>query len=500
MLTSTSAQDRAAKRTWWFVYGVWAALTLQALHFVIFFPTTGPIIDEWEFIPAVTQEEPFWPFLWKLHNEHRFPLPRLIWLPLTQFTKNFQTGCYISLIGMSLVTVLMIRTAAAVRGRLHFADAFFPISMLHLGHWENWRMGYQICFMLNLVLAAILLRIIVLTKRDRLGSRGIQAGVTTLLLLGCGAGGLAFGPFMALWLGALIYWLVRSSPNSGGWKQSSWLLVLAALIPVYVILYLQGFHRPGHHADPLEVWGSTSRAAWQALRSALQSLSMAFGPAGSFQPAPEWIWTVFAVLICLIGFICVIHLLWALSKRPEVRPRTLGLLLYLSAMAFMAYGIGWGRCVFLTDDGKPGYMGLSSRYAWIMWPAIGAIYFIWLTAARAWLTRWIPIFMFVVVTLMLPFNIATGYKEGLVHREYYEAWEKSVREGKGDEELIDQYFSNYYDDLVIRIRVGLALLRKHEFLYFRPLEPAMPPRGTQPQRRRVKRSRLSGSSFRRAGR
>ena len=40
----------------------------------------------------------------------------------------------------------LMRLAAQLRGRPHWADVFFPVSLLHLGHWENFLMGYQICF------------------------------------------------------------------------------------------------------------------------------------------------------------------------------------------------------------------------------------------------------------------------------------------------------------------------------------------------------------------
>jgi hypothetical protein len=45
-------------------------LTLLGLVFIIRYAQPGPVVDEWEFIP-LSDEEPFWPWLWKLHNEHR---------------------------------------------------------------------------------------------------------------------------------------------------------------------------------------------------------------------------------------------------------------------------------------------------------------------------------------------------------------------------------------------------------------------------------------------
>jgi len=482
MSTSTPVSARAARRTWWFVYSVWAILTVQALHFIVVYPSSGPVIDEWEFIPEVTGETPYWPFIWRLHNEHRFPVPRMVWLPVTQAAQSFHTCCYVSLIGVSLLTLLMIQTAAQVRGRLHFADAFFPISLLHLGHWENWRMGYQMVFMFHIVLAGILLRLIVLTRRDNLEVRGVQAGVVTLLLVGCGAAGLAFGPFLAIWLLALVWWIRRARTSPGGWSSSAAILVIMLAIPAYIYVYLQGYQRPEHHADALVVWGSYSEASWQALRSGLQSLSTAFGPAAM------GIWPASAVIIFLGGFECILFASRQFFRNIADRPRILGLLLYLGAVAFMAAGIGWGRCPFLTEDNQPANMGLAPRYGWMTWPGLAAIYFLWLVEGGRFLSRWIPIALFVIVLLMFPFNMVTGYIEGIAHRNYQNHWEKMVRDGLSEETLVKTDYDDWPIYLQERVYTGIWLMRKHSFPPYSPVHRGPPPRSI-PARRRTGRRR-----------
>jgi hypothetical protein len=402
MLTSVTTADRRARRAWWFVYGAWTIMTAQALLFIIRYGHATPVIDELDFIPAVDGEEPFWPWIWQLHNEHRFVLPRLIWLPLTQFTGSYRSGCFVSLAGVSAIALVMVRVARRLRGRLHVADAFFPVSLLHLGHWENLRMGYQLCFMLNLVFAALLLQTILTTNRDNMPRRGWQAGVWTLLLLSCGAVGLAFGPFTALWLVLLFAWVRWARPPLADRARAWRLLIPVILVPAYIAVYLQGFARPAHHADPIVVWGSLSEAAWQGLRSALQALSMAFGPAAI------GLWPASAFVVGLALFESVIHLARAIVGKKDERPRSSGLLLFLGAVVFMAYGIGWGRSVFLMADGSPGDMGMSSRYGWIVWPALGAIYFQTLIDGSERLARWGPMVLFAIVVAMLPFNTGTG--------------------------------------------------------------------------------------------
>lgn len=464
-----------ARRTWWFVYAIWAAMTLQALAFIVRYAQPGPIVDEWEFVPAVCDEEPFWPWLWKLHNEHRFPLPRLFWYPITRVSSDYSAGCYVSLLGVSLLTLLMIRLATQLRGRLSYTDAFFPLSILHIGHWENLRMGYQIVFMLNLVLAGVLLWIILRTDRSNLFRRAIQAGIVTLLLLGCGAGGLAFGPFMAIWLLILSCWLWKANPPTINRWRLLWIVALVALIPVYIWLYLQGYHRPAHHSDPLAVWGSREEAALQGLRSAIQALAMAFGPAGM------GLWPVSIFIICFGLLECTVLCVRVLSTQIAERPRVVGLLLYFGAVAFMSFGIGWSRSVWREPNGDPGFMGHSSRYGWITWPGLGAAYFLWMRYGSPRMAKWVPRALFLTMAIMLPFNIGTGVKVGEEHLKHNKEWEKSVREGLTDDELIEKYYPNYYGDLQERMRIGLQLLRKNRIQYYRPL-PESPRRRRQTRR------------------
>ena len=119
-----------------------------------------------------------------------------------------------------------------------------------------------------------------------------------------------------------------------------------------------------------------------------------------------------------------------------------------------------------------------------VWPALAAIYFQWLLYGGPRLSRWIPIIMLGIVVAMLPFNIVTGFQEAEKYRDTNIAWEKSVRDGLSDDELIDKYYSNYFGELKLRMRTGLHLLRKHRFQYYRPLD-ASPPSRIGPRRRRA---------------
>ncbi len=366
MTSDNLAEARLARRTIWFVFGSWASMVLLGIIWIARYAVNSPLIDEWEFVPALLDEEPTLPWLWKQHNEHRFLVPRMLYYPLFQITHDFRTGCYISLFGLALLSLGMIRAARQIRGRLHWSDAFFPLSLLHLGHFENYRMGYQICFMLITLFAGLILRAILLTSRGNLFQRGLQVGLLLIPLLGCGAGGLAFGPPLALWLLAIVFWMLLGSsytPSVGAtkpgtrWARIAALLAIVGFVPGFIALYYAGYVHPEFHPK--------SAGLLPSLRIALQSLTMAFGigAGGSFSLSgfeePVSLWPLFGLLVAILGFESVVRLIRVFIKQSEERPRALGLLLYLGAIGVMAFGIGW------VDP------GLAMRQTWV-WPRVTA--------------------------------------------------------------------------------------------------------------------------------
>src|SRR5262249_55502982 len=152
------------------------------------------------FIPVLFGEKPIGPWLWELHNEHRFPLPRLIYVGLFRATGDLRAGCLVSLFGISLTAAGLMHLARRVRGRASLTDAVFPLLLIHVGQGENLYMGYQLAFMLTAALAAGLLAVIVWPSpalAHASGSdsfrRGLLATLLGWLLLTCGAAGLAYG-------------------------------------------------------------------------------------------------------------------------------------------------------------------------------------------------------------------------------------------------------------------------------------------------------------------
>ena len=98
------------------------------------------------------------PWLWEQHNEHRLPLSRLVYLADSASRTTSAPGCSSRSRCSRRSRLGLMRLAAGLRGRPDWADLFFPISLLHLGHWENFLLGYQLCFALHLLFATGLRR------------------------------------------------------------------------------------------------------------------------------------------------------------------------------------------------------------------------------------------------------------------------------------------------------------------------------------------------------
>src|SRR5438067_12856491 len=136
-------REKGDRLTGWLLLGVWAALTAAALGFVLTFGTNTPYADEWEFVPALTGHERVLPWLWAQHNEHRLPLPRLIYYMLFQIAHDFRAGALLQIALLSGTSLVLMSLAARLRGRPYWTDVFFPVSLVHVGHWENLLIGYN---------------------------------------------------------------------------------------------------------------------------------------------------------------------------------------------------------------------------------------------------------------------------------------------------------------------------------------------------------------------
>jgi hypothetical protein len=391
----------------------WAVFTLGALGFVALLGTDAPYADEWEFVPALLGDEPAGPWLWRQHNEHRFPLPRLIYLALFRLTHDFRSGMLFQVALLSALALGLMHFAARLRGRPHWSDAFFPVSLLHIGHWENFVMGYQLCFALYAVLATGLFAVALTATRATAFRSGLIAGVLALLIVTTGGSGLVVALPVCGWVAYLAAVVWR-----GGAKGGALLLLLFAVLPlVYLGAYFVDYHKPDRHpdllADPVGV-----------LRTAGEVLGVSFGMGFVL------VWWLVAVGVVVLGVLTGALLVRRWKLDPDGRSGVVGLLAVAAGVAGVALAIGVGRGNWGAGQ------GLWSRYSLLVWPLLAAAYLAWVKAGR----KWVPIVLCVVAALAFPGNMGVGMQMGAMIKSKYSAIEADARVGLSAEQIVARQF------------------------------------------------------------
>ena len=268
-------------------------------------------------------------------------MSRLIYLALIRSTDfNFYAVAFFNVLALSALALALMLTMRALRGRSVLADAFFPLVLLHWSQVDNLIWGFQIHFVVSVVLSCTLLAII-LRCEDRLRLRTALLFSLCAMALGlCGMYGLAYLPAAACWMliAGVRQW--RCGPASSRWKG----LVIAALAtaPLALVGFVfVGFEKSSPFPNP---------GVLASLSTSLEFLSGGMGRAAKeFWPLSGAV----ALAVCAaVGWCC-----WrALRDRPTERLRAAGLLCFLAGVLLLALGIGWGR-----SCGGPG-SGYQLRY------------------------------------------------------------------------------------------------------------------------------------------
>src|SRR6266853_466484 len=317
-------------------WGAWAAMLAAALYFVAHYASNVPSWDDWDMVPTLTHNQPVtWDWLWSQHNEHRVPVPRLIFLGLNRLTTiDMRVTMYFDVLVMAALAAAMILSATRLRGRPSAADAFFPLVLLHWGQAANLLWGWQLQFFASVALACVaLLAIVRAGTTIPVRRAAITVGICALLLPLCGANGLGMVPALAVWPLALAL-LPEVWTGGGGTRGNRALLALGIGAFVLTALYFVGWERVPYHPK--------SQSVYQSLKTAVQFATIGLGRASR---AP-WPLSGLATLAAFGVSIPVLLRVW--RDRPAERARAAGLLCFLGALASLALGLGMGRNGFET--------------------------------------------------------------------------------------------------------------------------------------------------------
>src|SRR5262249_15498321 len=157
---------------------------------------------------------------------------------LARFAGNYRAVMYFDVVALGVLAGAMMAVSRRVRGSYSYADAFFPLVLVNLGHWNTLLHSMQVMFVSSSTLAGVVLTCILWTTASSSLVPALVAGVSLLCLPLCGANGVAYVPAFALWLA----WLGIRRFRSGAWPGKA---ALAACLTAVTALGLVGLYFMG---------------------------------------------------------------------------------------------------------------------------------------------------------------------------------------------------------------------------------------------------------------
>lgn len=194
-----------------FVHAVTAALAVAGGWYVSTQGSPLPIMDEWDLLANTRDGHLTFGWMIQHHGEHRFPLPKLLWLTALRATGyDFRAVMFVTLTLLVAASILLMWTARGLRGRQHPADALVPALLLHWGHGFNLIMSFQLGFAL---VAYALAGWLWCAGRAAAGSRLWLFGAVgyALVVIPCGGFGVTFAPAVVGWCA----WAARREWRAG---------------------------------------------------------------------------------------------------------------------------------------------------------------------------------------------------------------------------------------------------------------------------------------------
>lgn len=390
------------------VWGVWIAMLAAALGFVCAYGSDLPYGEEWYCVPQMTGAKPLtFSFLWKQITDHRMPVNKLVFVLLGRWTNGeLRVEMLLSVLLMASIAAMLILTANKLRGQTRVADAFFPIVLLHWGHWEVFIMSFLFQFVASTGLALAVLSVFI---RQPVPSHRqcLLIALCLLLLPLLGSNGLIFVPSLGLWL----LWVAGRRWRSTRDEERKAARVLAGLVgmaAILCLLYGAGFHRPvGHPVSPNWRW---------TFRTCSQFLGMSLGSAGI------WMWPHGARIVAVILLATLGRIAWLWRKNPDDRARLSGLLCFFAAMAAMIMAVGWGRAGFGP------FAGFAPRYALLALPILVAAYFTWILRANR-MARLVQLCLCATMATFLYLDTLDGQAHGEDRRVLVGYMKKDLQSG-----------------------------------------------------------------------
>ena len=353
-------------------------------------------------------------WLWSQHNEHRVPLARLIMLAMYRLCPDFRVCMYLNVLMMAVMAGLLIRCAHVIRGRVAVTDVFFPLVLIGFSQGLNFIWAWQVEFFVSTAIALFVLLIISGYRETNPIKAAAQASIGLALLVICGAHGLALVPALALWTAVIA--LFGFPENIVSVKRFRALLFTLSA----AVLCLVGFYFWGYQKVP---YFPTSPSARHTVYTALQFLTMSFGPA-----AEKW-WPLSGIITTLVLALATALIVETLLRQRSERVRAMGFLLFLGAMTSLGLAVGLGRS------------GFEPRYITLSVPVLRCAYLIFVVYARGRLLRVASQGMLAIALICFPHNFQVGMEYGRSLRANLASFEAEMRAGEPPHALIHKHMA-----------------------------------------------------------
>jgi len=415
---------------------VWLVCAVILVTWTARFASHLPFQDDLLMAPFVDPARPLtWDMLWAQHNEHRIPLPKLVYVLLVGGFDDLRAGVWFTVTALLAFSLALLWALRRRAGSLQLTDALIPLALLTTANAENLLNSFQVCFTLPVLGAgALLIGSLALRPPWKLPAL-LAAALVPLLLALCGSMGIVQGAILAL-IPAAMAWSTlrergtsshtssrassRASSRIGAWLA---LTALAALV-AYIALYLRGFERlPGFEAP------ATSRT----LETSLQVLSTGFGAVSE----TFWPWLGLFALLAVAGAALA---LWR-SRGGEHAGLSRALALQLAAGLALALAIGYGR----GNDGPAA--GFANRYVGLMAPTLIVIHLALRLCGRGLMARVLEGTLCLAVIAGFQANYQYGFLQGHARWRIEQRFDKQAAEGAGVRELAKSLWKGmYYDE------------------------------------------------------
>lgn len=381
---------------------VWSILTvmmLAALICIVLYGRNIPMAEDWLMVnPLTGNESNLGKWLWQQNNEHRIPLPKLIYLFFLKLTNgDFRCGMVLNVLSLGGLSALLIKVFNYIRGgKTKYTDAFFPIVFLHIGNWPNMFWSWQFTFVLPTVLTCLLIIIVVQYTKLLNLKLAILASVLMILLPLCGANGLIYLLPVLPWLAYEGFVQFRGKELGANRKIGILLFGSVFLTLLIVGVYFIGYERPS--------WNPPSPGLRATLKTGAKFMAMAFGPSASLS------WRLSISMVMLLVTLTMGLIVFAIFKtRGREFQRAVGLFFFLGTSIIFALAIGYGRAGLVPS------VGLPTRYVLLAVPTLIICYSIWELYGLPIMRNMINWGLFISMLVLFVNNT----KDGFAWRNYY---------------------------------------------------------------------------------